>query len=113
MENQMFTKKEMLDQGFTNAQVKGLVPADRVKTGKPGRPTFLYSQAQVDQLKAEAVVAAVTVVAKKVKTPKTAVTPVEPVVAEVETDEDEVEASTTSDVVVGSDLTEADFQAAA
>ena len=105
METKLFTKKEMLAEGFTLAQVKALVPVSFVKTGGPGRPAAQYSQEQVDQLKAGAIVAAVTV--KPVKVVAEVVV-AEPVVADVTSDEEpEV---VVADETVSEDITEADLQ---
>ena len=92
MENVLFTKKELLAQGFTVAQVKSLTPVDFKKGAGRGRPAGLYSQAQVDAVKSGAVVAAVTVE-----------TPASEPVASVEPAVDAVD----------SDLTDQDFAAVA
>ena len=94
-----FTKKELLAQGLTAAQVKTLTPVGTKKSVGRGRPAAVYSQEQVDAVKAGAVVAAVTV--KKVATP------VAPVAAEAV-----AEAPATPEVAT-TDPTDLDFAAAA
>ena len=52
MENQKFTKKELGTMGLTAAQIKLLVPVEFKKTASRGRPAGLYTQEQVDAVKA-------------------------------------------------------------
>ena len=60
MENQKFTKKELVAMGLTAAQVKVLVPVEFRKSASRGRPAGLYSQEQVDAVKAGTYVPPVT-----------------------------------------------------
>jgi hypothetical protein len=63
MENQTFTKKQLVEMGFSAIQVKALVPVDHVKSTKRGRPAALYSQEQVEQLRTGTVPAKVAIAA--------------------------------------------------
>jgi hypothetical protein len=109
MENQKFTKKELVAMGLTAAQIKLLVPVEFKKTASRGRPAGLYTQEQVDAVRAG------TYVPPATTTPAAAV--VEGVATDevvgTETVEDEVVAVTP--VVEGpvADLSDADFAQAA
>jgi hypothetical protein len=109
MENQKFTKLELVAMGLTAAQIKVLVPVEFRKTpGKRGRPAGLYTQEQVDQVKAGTYVAPVVAVEEHV-VPEGAVAPAE--VVAVQDEEEEVVAPAVDGPVP--ELADADFAQAA
>lgn len=103
MEPKTFTKKDLLVMGFSLTNIKNLEPVGHVKSGVRGRPAALYSEAQVEQLKAGTVVK----VDSGTKGAESEPTDTDPAPA-VATGVDAAEV-----LMADSDLTEADFAAAA
>lgn len=108
MENQKFTKKELVVMGLTAAQVKLLVPVEFRKAVTRGRPAGLYSQEQIDAVKAGTYVPPVVAVVEAIVADTVVATD------EAVEDETEVEAPVAA-VVEGpvSDLGDEDFAQAA